>query len=72
MEHIFSWVRAPQTYPRLSGVWLNNEAWTCLVQMIKENLKETDCATIQQMIEARPGKRHGEDVKYALEEHWKR
>ena len=39
--------------------------WVHFVQIIKENLNETDRVMIQQMIEARLGDKKGETVKYA-------
>ena len=46
------------------GVSIKDEECTPLV-ITKDNLNAKDCTTIQQLIEARPGKKKGETMKFA-------
>ena len=62
---IKTWVHVPYSHLRWSSVQIKDEEWTLLMHIIKENVNDMDCTMMQQMIDARPGKKRGETVKYA-------
>ena len=63
-------VLVPSTHPKWSDVAIQDEEWTSLTHIITDNTSELDYDMLQQVIEARPGKKYGERLHWQPGSHF--